>query len=180
VIILIKRIVLDAGHGGFDTGAVYGARMEKDDALLITLAVGNKLKEKGYEVSYLRTGDNYLTGLSRANMANTEEGDIFVSFHRNTSPIPNTYSGVLSYLNIEGGIEHKIANNIQSNLKKIGYSDLGLMVRNELVELNNTEMPSLLVKIGFLNTDIDNDIWDNNMDEIAKLIADSFDVQVLE
>lgn len=177
---MIKRIVLDAGHGGFDTGAVYGTRMEKDDALHITLAVGKKLKEKGYEVSYLRTEDNYLTGLSRANIANKEEGDIFVSFHRNISPTPNTYSGVISYLNIEGGIEQRIAENIHSNLKTIGYSDLGVMVRNEFAVLNKTEIPSLLVKIGFMNTELDNDILDNNMDVIAKLIADSFEVQMWE
>lgn len=173
---MIKRIVLDAGHGGIDTGSVYGDRIEKDDTLLITLAVGKKLKDMGFEVSYLRTKDKNLTGISRANIANAEEGDFFVSFHRNISPVPNTYSGVLSYINVEGGIEQQIAENIHANLETIGYSDLGLMVRNEFIELNNTIMPSLLMEIGFMNTDIDNHIWDNNMDEVAKLIADSFNV----
>ena len=52
-------IVLDAGHGGFDNGASYMGRAEKDDVLRLTLAVGAKLKEAGYHVYYTRTTDIY-------------------------------------------------------------------------------------------------------------------------
>ena len=48
-------IILDAGHGGFDNGASYMGRAEKDDVLRLTLAVGAKLKEAGYHVYYTRT-----------------------------------------------------------------------------------------------------------------------------
>ena len=50
-------IILDAGHGGFDNGASYMGRAEKDDVLRLTLAVGAKLKEAGYNVYYTRTTD---------------------------------------------------------------------------------------------------------------------------
>ena len=47
-------IVLDAGHGGFDNGASYMGRAEKDDVLRLTLAVGKKLQEAGYSIYYTR------------------------------------------------------------------------------------------------------------------------------
>ena len=44
------KIILDAGHGGFDNGASYMGRAEKDDALRLALAVGEKLEQDGYDV----------------------------------------------------------------------------------------------------------------------------------
>ena len=53
------KIVLDAGHGGEDPGAVYKDRKEKDDNLKLTLAVGKILEENGVDVVYTRTTDIY-------------------------------------------------------------------------------------------------------------------------
>ena len=52
-------VVMDAGHGGNNPGAVYQGRQEKDDALALTLAVGQILEESGVEVYYTRTTDIY-------------------------------------------------------------------------------------------------------------------------
>ena len=52
-------IILDAGHGGYDNGASYNGRKEKDDTLRVTLAVGQKLEDAGYDVLYTRTEDRY-------------------------------------------------------------------------------------------------------------------------
>lgn len=54
-------IMLDAGHGGQDPGAVYKGRQEKNDNLKLALAVGEILKNKGIDISYTRTGDVYQT-----------------------------------------------------------------------------------------------------------------------
>ena len=48
-------IMLDAGHGGRDPGAVYKVRKEKDDTLRLTLAVGEILEAHGLDVQYTRT-----------------------------------------------------------------------------------------------------------------------------
>lgn len=48
-------IVMDAGHGGSDLGAVYNGRYEKNDTLALTLAVGNILQNAGINVVYTRT-----------------------------------------------------------------------------------------------------------------------------
>ena len=52
-------IMLDAGHGGRDPGAVYNGRREKDDTLSLTLAIGELLQEHGIDVLYTRTTDIY-------------------------------------------------------------------------------------------------------------------------
>ena len=53
-------IMLDAGHGGRDPGAVYNGRQEKDDTLALTLAVGEILQGRGIDVLYTRTTDTNL------------------------------------------------------------------------------------------------------------------------
>ena len=52
-------IMIDAGHGGWDNGARYNGRLEKDDNLALSLAVGNILSEYGFDVRYTRTEDFY-------------------------------------------------------------------------------------------------------------------------
>ena len=63
------KIVLDAGHGGEDPGAVYKDRKEKDDNLKLTLAVGKILEENGVDVVYTRTTDIYQTPFEKAKAA---------------------------------------------------------------------------------------------------------------
>ena len=53
------KIVLDAGHGGTDPGAVYNGRNEKDDNLALAQAVGKILEDNGVDVVYTRTEDIY-------------------------------------------------------------------------------------------------------------------------
>ena len=76
------KIVLDAGHGGEDPGAVYKERKEKDDNLKLTLAVGKILEENGVDVVYTRTTDIYQTPFEKAKAANEAGADFFISFHR--------------------------------------------------------------------------------------------------
>ena len=76
------KIVLDAGHGGEDPGAVYKDRKEKDDNLKLTLAVGKILEENGVDVVYTRTTDIYQTPFEKAKAANEAGADFFISFHR--------------------------------------------------------------------------------------------------
>ena len=84
-------IMLDAGHGGQDPGAVYKGRQEKNDNLKLALAVGEILKNKGIDISYTRTGDVYQTPFEKAQLANQAGVDYFISFHRNSSPKENQY-----------------------------------------------------------------------------------------
>lgn len=164
-------IALDAGHGGSDPGAVYGNRNEKDDALRLTKAVGKILEDSGINVFYVRKSDEYETPFKKATDANNAGADYFISIHRNSSEEPNQYSGVESLVYRDSGIRSVIAKNINSELEKVGFNNLGITQRPNLVVLKRTRMPAVLVEAGFINSDEDNAIFDENFDKIANAIA---------
>ena len=64
-----KSVIIDAGHGGSDPGAVYEGRQEKDDALNLALAVGRILENNGVDVMYTRINDVYDTPLERLRLS---------------------------------------------------------------------------------------------------------------
>ena len=78
-------IMIDAGHGGNDPGAVYKGRREKDDNFALAMEVGRILSENGVDVLYTRTTDDYISPFERARLANEAKVDFFISFHRNSS-----------------------------------------------------------------------------------------------
>ena len=165
-------IMLDAGHGGRDPGAVYNGRQEKDDTLALTLAVGELLQERGLDVLYTRTTDVYESPYQKAMEANQAGADFFISIHRNSSPEPNTYSGVESLVYDKSGIKLEMAENINEQLEAVGFTNLGVKERPGLVILRRTRMPAVLVELGFINSDTDNMLFDNNFNDIALAIAE--------
>ncbi|HJB28266.1 MAG TPA: N-acetylmuramoyl-L-alanine amidase [Candidatus Blautia faecavium] len=167
------KIMLDAGHGGSDPGAVYNGRQEKDDALQLTLAVGKILENNGIDVYYTRTTDIYQTPFEKAQIANAAGVDYFISFHRNSSPRENQYNGVEVLLYDKSGIKYEMAENILGALGEIGFQEIGVKERPGLVVLRRTKMPALLVEAGFINSDEDNRLFDEKFQEIAQAIADA-------
>lgn len=164
--------MLDAGHGGKDPGAVYNGRQEKDDALALTLAIGEILQERGVDVLYTRTTDVYESPYQKAMEANAAGVDFFVSIHRNSYPTDNAVSGVESLIYDRSGIKLEMAENINDQLESIGFVNLGIKERPGLVVLRRTKMPAVLVEVGFINSDTDNQIFDDNFDNIALAIAE--------
>lgn len=166
-------IMLDAGHGGTDPGATYEGRQEKDDNLALALAVGKILEDNGVNVSYTRTSDVYLSPFERARMANMAGVDYFISFHRNSSPQANQYNGAEVLVYDKSGIKYQMAQNILGVLGELGFREIGVQERPGLVVLRRTRMPALLIETGFINSDIDNQLYDEKKDEIAKAIAEA-------
>lgn len=166
------KVALDAGHGGSDPGAVYNGRQEKDDTLDLTLAVGDILKKNGVDVFYTRTTDKYETPFKKATDANNSGADLFISIHRNSSETPNQYSGVESLVFNDTGLKAEVARNINNQLEDVGFKNLGVDVRKNLVVLKRTKMPAVLVEAGFINNDKDNYLFDQEFDKIANAIAD--------
>lgn len=166
------KIAVDAGHGGSDYGATYNGRAEKDDNLKLALAVGDILEKNGIDVVYTRTTDEYETPFKKATDANDAKADYFVSIHRNSSPTPNQYTGVETLVYNNSGIKSQMAANINSELEKAGFKNLGITERPNLVVLKRTKMPAVLVEAGFINNDKDNETFDKNFNQIANGIAD--------
>jgi N-acetylmuramoyl-L-alanine amidase len=84
----IKTIIIDAGHGGKDNGARGDYSFEKDICLDIAMKLGKKLEQEFPEIKilYTRTTDVYPAIKARADFANTNHGDLFVSIHVNAAP----------------------------------------------------------------------------------------------
>ena len=81
----IRTIVIDAGHGGKDSGAIGSKAMEKDIALAIALKLGRYIEDnmKDVEVIYTRKKDEKVDLLKRAEIANKAKADLFISIHVN-------------------------------------------------------------------------------------------------
>lgn len=165
------KIVLDAGHGGTDPGAIYMGRQEKDDTLELTLEIGKLLAAQGINVVYTRTTDVYQTPFEKAQIANRENPDYFISIHRNSSPMANQYKGVEILLYDENGEKLKMAQNILGAMGEVGFREIGIKERPGLVVLRRTKAPALLLEIGFINSDEDNSIFENQLGEIAESIS---------
>jgi N-acetylmuramoyl-L-alanine amidase len=93
----VRRIVLDPGHGGSDTGTTVGGLLEKDLTLDISARLREKLEQDGFEVHMTRTGDVVLNLRERSDLANLLNADLFVSVHINYLPGGRQTRGVETY-----------------------------------------------------------------------------------
>lgn len=89
----VKKIVIDAGHGGHDPGAVVGKCKEKDIVLNVALLTGKYIEQylEGVEVIYTRKTDVFIELDERSNIANKAKADLFISIHANAAGSKNAY-----------------------------------------------------------------------------------------
>lgn len=87
----LETVVIDAGHGGKDPGAIVGKAHEKDIVLEIALKLGNYIKEKlpDVKVIYTRKTDVFVPLFERSVIANKNNADLFISIHANYCPTPS-------------------------------------------------------------------------------------------
>lgn len=87
------KVVIDAGHGGHDPGALGSRSKEKDITLSIALLAGDMIRKKlpGVEVIYTRSTDRFVELHQRAELANQNKADLFISIHCNSNSSPQPY-----------------------------------------------------------------------------------------
>lgn len=97
----INRIVIDAGHGGHDSGTIGPDGLEeKNVALDVALRLGALLKQRlGADVIYTRDDDTFIPLETRTAIANKAQADLFISIHANSSPDPSVRGVEVYYLN---------------------------------------------------------------------------------
>jgi N-acetylmuramoyl-L-alanine amidase len=97
----IGRIVIDAGHGGHDTGTIgVEGILEKDVVLDVALRVGQLLHDRlGAEIIYTRSDDTFIPLETRTAIANKAQADLFLSIHANSSPDASARGVETYYLN---------------------------------------------------------------------------------
>jgi N-acetylmuramoyl-L-alanine amidase len=93
-------VVIDPGHGGYDSGTEAAAPvLEKDLALQIALRLQGELEHRGVRAILTRTGDYFVTLAGRTELANKAGADLFISIHLNSSPAAATTGIETYYLN---------------------------------------------------------------------------------
>ena len=153
-------IVIDAGHGGADSGAVgylNGAVIkEKAVNLDVALRLDRILRENGFKTLLTRKTDVAVDLNSRGPMANKINADFFVSIHHN-SAVSSAANGLSTLYkqyaesDLKPVTNKTIATLFQNNmLRDLKRRDIGISLRPELCVLRTTEMPSLLMELGFL------------------------------
>lgn len=175
----VKVVCLDAGHGADDVGATStgGARLEKDDNLRLTLKVRDKLEEKGVKVVLTRGDDSDITLKERCKLANKKRCDFFLSLHRNSSV---SGSGFEAWIAKEPkGNEEQTAQELVDALSDIsGLPNRGVKrgyrnsSGNNYYVNSNTNMPSILLEVGFVTNENDNESFDKNIDKNGEAIAE--------
>ena len=133
----IGKIVIDAGHGGHDTGTIgpNGVR-EKDVVLDVSRRLGKMLQQRlGAEVVYTRSDDTFVPLETRTAIANRERADLFVSIHANSSDDPDARGVETYYLNFtsskdalevaarENAVSQKSIYELQDLVKKIALKE---------------------------------------------------------
>jgi N-acetylmuramoyl-L-alanine amidase len=137
----VGRIVIDAGHGGHDTGTIGpNGLMEKDLCLDVALRLGKLIEEglPGAEVIYTRSDDTFIPLEERTNIANQAKADLFVSIHANSSPDSSARGVETYYLNFSPSSEAMAVAARENATAQNNVRDLESLVqriaRNEKIE----------------------------------------------
>lgn len=128
----INRIVIDAGHGGHDTGTIGPTGlMEKDLCLDVALRLGKIIEQKlpGAEVVYTRSDDTFIPLEERTRIANDAKADLFISIHANSSPDHGARGVETYYLNLKGSPEAMEVAARENAVSQDGVHDLEDLVK---------------------------------------------------
>ncbi|HME12727.1 MAG TPA: N-acetylmuramoyl-L-alanine amidase, partial [Candidatus Acidoferrum sp.] len=128
----IGRIVIDAGHGGHDTGTIGPTGlMEKDLCLDVALRLGKIIQQKlpGADVVYTRSDDTFIPLEERTNIANQAKADLFISIHANSSQDHAARGIETYYLNLRGTPEAMEVAARENATSSQGIHDLQDVVR---------------------------------------------------
>ncbi|QNU67486.1 N-acetylmuramoyl-L-alanine amidase [Ruminiclostridium herbifermentans] len=143
-------VIIDAGHGGWEPGAINGSIQEKDITLAIALQVEKILKEKNISYLMIRNDDTFVSLEDRIKIANEKACKLFVSIHNNSFSDPSQ-RGVLTTYNPYSETGEDIARIMQSQIGDLCERNRDLMPRPNLYVLRYTNMPSILLEIGFIS-----------------------------
>lgn len=171
-------IVIDAGHGGKDPGTIgVNQSFEKDINLDISKKLYKKLGSMGYKVILTRDRDEYVDNQKRVELANRKNAKLFVSIHCNALENDNSTRGiqVLYYPNEkskEKNLDNEsLAKTTLDRISKVtGAKNRGIVAREDLLVLNQTNMPAIIVECGFLS----------NEDEASLLITDEYQNKIVD
>lgn len=172
-----KRIILlDAGHGGTDTGVKEDGFEEKNIVFKIAKVIKDENPFDDIEFILLRQDDEQIINTNRANMINEIKPDLVLSIHANYN-VKNTKKGTevhISPMNLHFEESKKLGEIIESNITSLGLENLGIIETNSKI-LRDSKVPIIMLEIGYLTNNDDRKflIDENNYPKIAQKIYQS-------
>jgi len=144
-------IVIDPGHGGYDSGCLSSTRYEKDLDLEIALLVSQSLKDSGYDVYLTREDDSFVGINDRADLANAcEDAIALISIHQNSSDT-STDEGVEVWTDSDeksGQLAQLIVDEVAAQTNAVNG---GVKLKNNLVICEKAQMPAVILVCGYLS-----------------------------
>jgi N-acetylmuramoyl-L-alanine amidase len=166
-------VVIDAGHGGHDTGARSRAGVaEKSATLDVALRLNQKLRDVGFRTVLTRADDTFIPLEQRAGISNSQDNAVFVSIHFNDSRARWAH-GVETYY--KSGPGRVLASRIERSLVELpGAADRGVKPANFRV-LKLAQYPAVLVECGFLSNGFEANLVKSgaHRDALATKIAEA-------
>lgn len=144
-----QTIVIDAGHGGSDSGAVAtNGAYEKGYTLKMAQALATKLKASHARVIMTRNGDSSVALSKRPALANQAGASLFISFHFDSTPVANTASGFTTYY--YHSASKTLAKTLSQQLNALALTNRGTAYGNFQV-IRDSTMPAVLLEMGYIN-----------------------------
>jgi N-acetylmuramoyl-L-alanine amidase len=149
-------IMLDPGHGGSDSGAIAnnGTSFEKTYTLETAKLVAAALRAAGAKVIMTRTSDTFVDLGPRADMANKDGVDAYISIHFDSAPTANQASGFTTYyynpkkdLGLAKSLSTALGQALPLTNKGVSYGNFEV--------LRDNDEPAVLLELGYINNDTD-------------------------
>jgi len=173
------KILIDPGHGGDQPGAVYNGIEEEDITLAVGLHAANILRSLGHDVFLTRDKDIGISLSQRLKMIEDAGCDAMVSIHCNASPNGEKAHGTETYFRDDR--DYPLANCLQQVfITYAGMKDRGVLqdqgaLGKRLTVLNNLDIPSALIELGYLSNPDDRAYLIENMNTAGELVAHGAD-----
>lgn len=169
----MKKVFLGVGHGGIDSGAIGNGFKEKDLNLSIALACANELQSNGVSVLLSRTKDENDSLDEEVKECNAYNPDLAVDIHNNAGG----GDGVEAWYHYGGGLSKTLAENILSEVVKIGQNSRGAKIKKNLLGkdyygfIRMTKAPAVIVECAFIDNANDIKIIDTAEEQTVMGVA---------
>jgi N-acetylmuramoyl-L-alanine amidase len=163
-------VVIDPGHGGYETGASSAGLYEKDLNLDIAKKLNILLQDAGIKTYMTRTDDSYVDLYDRSGLANNVNADLFICIHNNADLSSKTTGTMSLYYPLSGHSKgnltaKRFADIVENELTgDLVSKNLGIVERPHLAVLRTTKMPAVLAEVGYMT----------NKSELEKLTTSDY------
>ncbi|CAH0417779.1 N-acetylmuramoyl-L-alanine amidase [Periweissella ghanensis] len=148
-------VMLDAGHGGPDTGAISNTgQFEKTYTLKTAKLVRAALEPYGVHVVMTRTADHIVYLDKIPEIAEAHHADASISFHFDSSPVANSANGLTAYYYHQNNGSFALATAVNGQMHNLPVTSRGVEFGDFLVIRKNT-LPAILLENGYINSDHD-------------------------